>query len=122
MLNTKELRIGNYVSCSAGDIKRIESGSEIDHLVDSEIPILITEDLLIKGGFVISGNENSIKYYRHIESSLCIAVEAGNFSFRFCDKIGDFTLRNNVVVEIKYVHQLQNLFFCLVGKEMPLLL
>lgn len=125
MVKTEELRIGNLVCVTTkggGDI--IDSVSQITlfnnsprittsfHWHKAE-PIPLTEEILLDCGlkeqkedkphFVnIFGNPHWIQYLKSIEG-VVIHIGGGEH----------FTIPN-----IKYVHQLQNLYFALTGKEL----
>jgi len=123
MLDTKELRIGNYVRHLSDELKRIDRGEDIDSLLgDGAKPVKINEEVLSKCGFVNSGKEGATSYFRHLDTSICIVKEKDGYSFRYTDKIGDFTLRNNVIVVIEYLHQLQNLHYFMTGKELSVMI
>ncbi|HCO68636.1 MAG TPA: hypothetical protein DIT04_12885 [Dysgonomonas sp.] len=103
------------------EFKRVDKGTDIDMLsVKDAMPIELCEDVLVKCGFVNSGKEGTTCYYRHLDTSICIVKERDRYSFRYTDKIGDFTLRNNVIVPIEYLHQLQNLHYFITGKELDI--
>ena len=111
-IKSKDLRIGNYVK--SGDLivcvdwinrHYIKGGAtnENDGYLDTRIPtklvqpIKLTKDWLIKFGFV----KEECFYYKN-----GVAIE------------DDFTLEGFGDVELKYVHQLQNLYFALTGEEL----
>ncbi len=119
MINVRELKIGNYVECPLEGIKKITSGQEIDTILEKEfMPVHLSEDILAKCHFADSGNDNTGKYFRHPRTSIAIALKDGIYFFRYWEKIGDFTLRSKVTVDIEYLHQLQNLYYCLTGQEL----
>lgn len=69
-------------------------------------PIPLTEELLLKCGFEIS------KYFKKTFFSNCIYVYKQD-SFFWYDTLNDS-------IEIKFLHQLQNLYFILTGKELEI--
>lgn len=108
-----EIRIGNYLLDSRdNDIHKV-SGNTIHSLQydNSEIlkPIPLTEEWLLRFGFEQIGST----VYTNIGS-----IEIGTISNgkRFYIQIRS----ENVTLPIKSVHELQNLFFCLCGKELVL--
>lgn len=116
-MKPNELRIGNYVDIF--DITQIvkeifEDSIAIDDDridIDSVDPIPLTEDRLKRLGL-----ERNKNYER-----LGNLYELGNMpDYQFIDSIlriyDDFYY--GFMPDIKYVHQLQNLYFCLVGKEL----
>ncbi len=118
-MEANELRIGNYVKADGyypyADIDGVEKeavrvGTD-SFTYDAIEPIPLTEEWLLKFGFInnppffsreynLSHNESNILMVNHYEDG---------WLFR-CDwwRVGKM---------IKYVHQLQNLFFALTGEE-----
>jgi hypothetical protein len=115
-MNANELRIGNYVDCSKKrhneKVIKVESicldcinydfrGYDVCDL----IPIQISKDWLINADFYFDEKRNT---YKHEEKNI------------------EIDLSDNMVCiseswewkEINYVHQLQNLYFSLVGEEL----
>lgn len=135
MIKANELRIGNLVLDSNKDnpyfhqVVRIEtkeytdwnSGDEFNivcllegtkdsyfEMIPSPIPL--TEDWLVKFGFV----NNSISIYGIDKTLNVSAVVDGNYYLYLDDVFGSFYDLNS----IQYVHQLQNLYFALTGEEL----
>lgn len=107
---SKQLRIGNLVESEYDGI--VEVGVRLlERILDqAEVckPILITEEWLIKLGFKIDNNG----YCLEDKYSLSIAVtKDGEYLPCWNDRVLDTSFK------IKYIHQLQNLYFSLVGKE-----
>ncbi|OQB12773.1 MAG: hypothetical protein BWY15_02067 [Firmicutes bacterium ADurb.Bin193] len=121
MIRATELRIGNIVDLhieifdrwvngrvlSSNDIQCIESGATCN-------PIPLTEEWLVKFGFEYrSGWEDSWHkypiglYFNPYKSGVCL------------EQIWEKLVENDLV-NIQYVHQLQNLFFALTGNELEL--
>ena len=121
-MESKELRIGNYIQW--GDNK---NKIEIVNLVGSGVlglksdaifdiytpiesfkPIVLTNDWLVRFGYEKS---NDGYFYHNPSPTIPIYYRnEGNVGLCF------YGLSN----EIRYVHQLQNLFFALTGKELTL--
>ena len=80
------------------------------HIIPINIkPILLTEEWLLKfggihetGGMYFFGNVGILHYRRENEFSLM------NYNYK----------KGQIYTTIKYVHQLQNLYFALTGKEL----
>lgn len=128
MIKASELRIGNWVygfkttwSIEASDFRRVDyDNNEVPYN-----PIPIAEEWLLKMGFVADkyngsqGNTSSymkkthdfIGCYKHIN----LIGEDGLFYFQ-CNTKGVYTSG----VKIKYIHQLQNLYFALTGEELEI--
>jgi hypothetical protein len=139
-MKANELRIGNYVSWRDEESKdsiltvtgivlndcvwvewEWEDGekdyTECDF--DGLKPILITEDWLIRFGFEVGkgstvwANKKELNYissneYQIFKNEISIA----DFKFVY--------LNDNLISEIKYLHQLQNIFYCLCGYELTI--
>lgn len=119
-MEVKELRIGNRIDFKVDSLKEIYTNGVITEISEKYVhingvripnsalvPIKLTEKHLIKFG----GKEN---YERYFIGLLCIHYdwdENGNKWFYYCPD----TLPN---IKIKYVHQLQNLYFALTGEEL----
>ena len=116
-MKANELRIGNIVerytdvfgrgwswtNTSHEDIYSIACGHE-----DKYRPIPLTEEWLLKFGFRPLDNKNW-----HLGKIKVWSGATGiYFQFNTPDDIDD--------VEIKYVHQIQNLYFALTGEELML--
>ena len=124
MIKANELRIGNLVYFNGshneiGDISEIMKNDlnkvapykiGINHIIDIYYdshklkPIPLTEEWLLKFGFEIE-----IGYSHNIAKLGLIRIEFGdNFYF-------DYLYGRT---KIEYVHQLQNLYFCLTATEL----
>ena len=129
MINANELRITNKVYdngkiCTIESINAFADGEADVYLVETGNagmfidPIPLTEDILLKCGFEKHSNSNefwnlyTLKNGWYISQALHIEDSAGvNFGCFYWS--GEF-------IEIKHLHQLQNLFFCLCGKELTI--
>lgn len=109
MINTKDFRIGNLVEI-LGEVKEITGvirygiyfeGGYCPNKEDWIKPIPITEDWLVKFGF-----EEALNGWWC--SDEIFSYKDGCFGFG----VDRFT-------EIKYIHQLQNIYFANTGKELP---
>lgn len=115
-MKASELRIGNYITYYP-EYPPIECG--INDMLNPELilPIKLTEDLLLNFGFekidVLPGT---------IEYRFGYNKEMGKFSMRVVKFFSDEVLYyfNWKPTELKYVHQLQNLFYALTGEELKL--
>lgn len=105
-MKATELRIGNWVNDFA-----MES-HQVIHLTKDKIiletPIPLTEEWLLKFGFKHDGYD----YWNARDEYFELAQYPTYFMHSInCHEYDDG-------VEIKYVHQLQNLYFALTGKEL----
>ena len=119
MIQSKELRIGNLVFDHLGRVQKVaetrsdayicylSNGAKLKYKLNTTQPIPLTEEWLLNFGFKLNGINYELPNFRfHINKPL-------NYDgFVFCDNY-------NVITEkIKYVHQLQNLYFALTGEEL----
>lgn len=120
MIRANELRIGNYVNITylltgknrvstigCQDIVKIN-----DHMLQTfnYSPIAITKEWLLKFGFIPMHGTNGNHYRLGLH-------------FIMIDGLNDFyfMLGRGMTIEIKYVHQLQNLYFALTQTELTIL-
>lgn len=110
MIKANELRIGNYYD-QFGYIEQVNGTiiSQLEKAPESQIwckPIPITEEWLKRFGFTDNG----------------YTFDLGELSFSYASKIVETGYRSGWSCEkydhIKYVHQLQNLYYILCGEEL----
>lgn len=117
-LTAKELRIGNLFigynkqvfEWGLFHFDLLNNGIEVDEIIQSEIPL--TEEWLIKFGFE---KDNEYKYFvKEIKTykEFILDFSTQSNSWFLCD--------TDVDTDIKYVHQLQNLYFALTNKELTI--
>lgn len=124
MIQSSELRIGNYIDfecsntvesfhCSEGKITAIHT----DHVYVNTIKvprlgmlktIPLTEEWLLKCGF----NKISINYEKR-GIAIWYSSQSRSYVFRYGHQ-------SETIIE--YVHQLQNLYFALTGEELEVML
>lgn len=112
MVKSNELRIGNIVTDEFGgervivslNKKSIDFEYGITDMYDMCDPIQLSEEWLLKMGFEKTNGEFKKARFR-------IYQPVNYTGFLFCE--GSLVLR-----EIKYVNQLQNLYFALTGEEL----
>jgi len=120
MLKLYELRIGNFfqIELLPTHRKRIKKIDEIKqkhvlldgswYLLQKLIPILLTEEVLLKCGFE--------KFIWVTESTV---YKQDDFNCRLDeDGVQVFGANFNNLKPLKYLHELQNLYFDLTGKEL----
>ena len=84
--------------------------------VDGHLPIIpfrISQDWMVRLGFKVEAENDGDKIYMHPEAK-------GELRFVTNDANTAVKFANQELVKVKYVHQLQNLFFCLTGQELAL--
>jgi len=123
MIDVRELRIGNLICYKGYDgFKKVESIEKRENwrggyrvvagtsnfMMDliSARSIPLTTTFLLENGFKKSYPENrAFEIYYHPVGDFCLTAVGGIISY-------------GGTIEIKYVHQLQNLYFSLTGKEL----
>lgn len=128
MINANELRIGNWITilrqynqggnypyeiAHGHDIEEIEGNGEA---VD---PIPLTPEIFEKCGFVFNKNSLSYRVFSHKEEWILSAQQTMDKS---CFKIG-LPIDNRsdrYMTSLKSLHELQNLYFALTGKELEI--
>lgn len=131
-MKASELRIGNYVNFGVvNEPIKILSISPSSTTIEMASPILLTEEWLLKFGFVehFIGNNfceswYELKYLSNehdpiITSWVSILINIETWSCVICDEYPD-EIGANTKIKIEYVHQLQNLYFALTGEELTL--
>lgn len=118
------LRIGNLYNHN-GEIREV-TPSTIEEVWNSERswvkPIPLTEEWLLKFGFVIRNKHYSLNYGGESMRYAFFDIPRNKFILYFHGKYG-FNCeegRKNGDYCIIYVHQLQNLYFALTGEELKL--
>lgn len=128
-MNTGELRIGNWVHSDIhnSDIafKSFYGLCNLEKSIDYYKPIPLTEEWLLRFGFKKEELvEDGVKWFEmHIINRLRFLTSDFPLKKQFNEEeelwLEDVDC-NIFVRDIKYVHQLQNLFFALTGKELEL--
>lgn len=112
-VKANELRIGNFVynpnlkEFRCLDILDIRDFAEKRLYLDFE-SIPLTEEWLIKFGFTEEVNSQFVKFWR--KNNITI--------YHRYDLLPNEFILSEFDVKIQYVHQLQNLYFTLTGKEL----
>ena len=111
MINQKQLRIGNYVELLDGDIVPIADGGilAIGQKRFKCRPIRLSFLMLEMLGFKPENDTFDWTLGYHFETNSNFTLISRNDTFYYIDAIN---------TEIKYVHQLQNLYFALTEKEL----
>lgn len=131
-----ELRLGNYIidkidddctiECEVieisknGTVKIKDSQDDYTNKINQIAPILLTEDWLINFGFKKDDNGN---YWIPIEIETWLQLTVIDMFYPMICQAGELSHEKENYVSlngIQYVHQLQNLFFAITGKELEL--
>ena len=123
-MKAREVRLGNLVM-DGKDIEQVNARM-IDMLVKIEAdfePIPLNEEWLIKFGFSQMTDTSPANYRMH-KSKMFFYIRYGTFTTDGgqTDLIGynGLFIANKFVRVIRYVHELQNLYFALTGEELTL--
>lgn len=114
-MKAEELRIGNWVEIdqygNTRNVIRIDNGTEIDQVIKLRpTPIQLTPEILEKCGIKDVWIKNSWKIVEDV---------SGGESFGWAMKVRNANHDKEIeFAYFKYLHQLQNLFFCLCGEEL----
>ncbi len=136
-MNANELRLGNILMYNS-PISFTSQNVEVNiyHLSDilgetplSDLsrknayqPVILTEEWLIKFGFEKTsswiGADMQFEYidYR-IDQFTCFNPDSGGIEVEF-NSVLESTDNRSYITTIQYVHQLQNLYYALTGKEL----
>lgn len=100
-----ELRIGNLVIYGGSVVKmNLHEFTHFLRFPETYTPIILTEEILLKCGFVPC---SIIDNHYYLEGLLLWNIQ-GMF------------INGRTDVRLKHLHQLQNLYYCLVGKELEI--
>lgn len=128
MIKSEELMIGNYIE-SYGEISEITLiGTEgVSAKYDVEngkctvrfsnpnlLPIPLTEEWLIKFGFDKSFDSSFYILILPHKYKVYISISFEMYSYQVCQSGNGFS------VDIKHVHQLQNLYYVLTGEQLTI--
>ena len=123
MIQPQELRIGNYVEYN-GEIIKLDGSllccyiqNELDYPFN-EVPL--TEEILLKFGFNEVEGERWCNMHEDFEE--CNYYYLSMFKIYYnpeTDRFEDDSLYH-FNVNLKYVHQLQNLFYITTGQDLPI--
>jgi hypothetical protein len=109
-MKPNELRIGNYIYLSDKEkVWEILDGHEIDECYENPYTksIYLTEEWLLKLGF--QSNPYQDRYEKGVLHIECDKTKG--YLQLWCEQLPQ-------AIFIKYVHQLQNLYFALTGQEL----
>jgi len=127
-MEAKELRIGNYFIGYSNNLQQWElasfglliEGIEVDEIIRGFVPL--TEEWLLKFGFefVFGINNRYLKDYGSFYFTIMIMNDDKSYQVSLSNhekKEGEIIPIVGLGI-IKYVHQLQNLYFALTGEEL----
>jgi hypothetical protein len=109
---SNELRIGNYLQDFGGNVAQVIHLTKDKTILESPIPL--TEEWLLKFGFIQKKTKGRGFYLNDI------LLRLENDKYETILIADDPFCGHLVEQEIKYVHQLQNLYFALTGNELEI--
>ncbi len=121
MIQANEIRLGNWVNFIPDNGNFIVSGIDsfnhsfktINGLCTDDIrPIPLTKEILLKCGWVKNNNINSFEMIGECRMFL------NETSFGY--NMYNYILGASICKKIKYLHQLQNIYFALTQKELEI--
>jgi hypothetical protein len=113
MIDIHELRIGNWVNDKNSNPKQIEQNDFVKEKNLAYSPISITDKILEKAGFepmLIDEDQFHLHPFKHFQKD-------GFKGYLMLGKDGLFTYTVNDRIYM-HVHQVQNLYYALTGKEL----
>lgn len=121
-MNTQELRIGNIINTPHG-IKKVTGViddrvycTEFQFLIQELGPVIITEDWLFKFNLE-RDRENGISIYDLSRTDYWIQKEDEIFWIYHVNMNGYL---GHKLTSVDYVHEFQNLYYCLSGEELEI--
>ena len=131
-LRASELRIGNYLLTSKPEFNGIRDypitkiSSEMIDYIDKDkllcVPIPLTEEILLKCGFVITVDPENVHYKKVVNNDFNesfvinrkVGYEVFYIGHKDCNDYLHFT------TQIKHVNQLQNIYFSITNEELKI--
>jgi hypothetical protein len=112
MIPLQELRRGNWVmKDDSSEYFKVNKGADIDDYANDFQPIPVTSEVLAKCGFAFHD------YFKLWQKNKELAGTGPEMELDRDFWVLDFS-HHRIGVEIKGLHQLQNLYFSLKGKEL----
>src|SRR5690606_17260010 len=112
-MKANELRIGNYVKDPYGKTIKLTSVEKDAGMLR---PVPLTEEWLLKFGWVWNQECNSFEKYPNGDSRMNLDFQEVSNSYTMFN----YVLKAKICDRIFHVHQLQNLFFALTGEELTI--
>jgi hypothetical protein len=115
-MKASELRIGNWVSSIYGMefqvypmyFKQMPTDEKHNLILSNWKPIPLTEEWLLKFGFErMKFFGTNINYL--LKEPICISTS---------DMVVEWNKPNFIIKQIKYIHEIQNIYFALTGEEL----
>jgi hypothetical protein len=114
MLDARDLRIGNWVDVPNKGFTQILSVMDIEKVIEQQaLPIPTSKELILSLGFLPRSESNiyeiaSARFVYHVAVKRVMIYHPGNM---YTHWLGS---------HIDYIHQLQNIFYCITGYDLTL--
>jgi len=132
MITANQLRIGNYIASDHFKDRDVivkvrfilNDHAIVEHPNGVSDPLLykgemraikLTEEILLKCGFRFDKSTSDIKLFLTVPN-LSLEIHATFYHGKFVIELVNHLVP--IVTEVEYLHQLQNLYFALTGKEL----
>ena len=122
-MKSNELRIGNFIYTMDVYLDKVIALSEIAIIgefrspIENIKPIPLTEEWLIKFGV----KHRVLLIDKDYFSSIKLDLYIGDIWYLWGQRFKNQSLLDSILLaEIKYVHQLQNIYFALTGEELEI--
>jgi hypothetical protein len=115
-MKANELRIGNFINRNDIKLPLTEFSFDLVKVLYNYSPIPLTEEWLLKFGFENMTSNERFPWWEHkdfIYLDFRILLYENNFYF-------DNGASEHCGQPLKYVHQLQNIYFALTGEELTI--
>lgn len=127
MINANELRLGNWIKNGFNQPIKINGiiseGNTGGYALKTLSPIPLTAEILEKAGFkdniLLLGEQGVCSYGWHLIASTYKGISKVNLAYDYDDCAYESHNAEHQT-EIKYLHQLQNLYFALTGQELEI--
>lgn len=129
MLKANELRIGNWLNVlhphtkewkyervKSETILNFEKHSDHNLIKENFKPIPLTEDILLKCGFSVITENSAGKRYAYVVNG----IYSSDLSFTYWTTTKEKGKFFRGDLQLKSLHQLQNLYFALTGEELTI--
>jgi hypothetical protein len=114
MIPPQELRLGNWVIKDQSEqCIEVKNGADIDEGSPDYLPVAITPEVLKKCGFIFHD------YFKLWQKNKTLTGKGQDMELDLDYWVLDFS-HQRIGVALKSLHQLQNLYFSLKGKELEI--
>ncbi len=114
MTYSHELRIGNLIAQDdSGQYYQLKSGADIDNHTEGFSPIALTQEVLSQCGFAFH------EHFKIWQKNRTLPQQGPDMELDLDFWVLDFS-HHRIGVALKSLHQLQNFYFAMKGKELEI--